>query len=136
MSLPPSLSVCLSPSLSVCVSVSLSVCLPVCLSVCLSVSPCLSVCLSVCVSLSVCLCVCLSVSVNMDYSVHNCRFCDLNDNTRYVDNVFSTDRPGIGVNLVYFALEGIFFFILTLLIEVSHSLTGKHHNYYVKFLVV
>ena len=45
--------------------------------------------------------------------------CDQNEDIRFVEDVFSTERPGIGVNLIYFFLEGIFFFILTLLLEVS-----------------
>ena len=45
--------------------------------------------------------------------------CDQNEDIRFVENIFSTDRPGIGVNLLYFFLEGVFFFILTLLLEVS-----------------
>ena len=44
----------------------------------------------------------------------------MDDSVRYVDDVFSTDRPGIGVNLIYMLLEGILFFTLTLLIEVSY----------------
>ena len=47
----------------------------------------------------------------------------MDDSIRYVDDVFSTDRPGIGINLVYMFLEGILFFILTLLIEVSFIFT-------------
>jgi ATP-binding cassette subfamily A (ABC1) protein 3 len=43
--------------------------------------------------------------------------CDNDDMFRYVDDVFATERPGIGVNIVYLLLEGVFFFILTLLIE-------------------
>ena len=42
----------------------------------------------------------------------------MNDKVRYVDNPFSTDRPGVGVNLIYMAVEGLLFFMLTVLIEV------------------
>ena len=49
---------------------------------------------------------------------------------RYVDDVFSTARPGVGVNLVYFFLEGVFFFLLTLLIEVClHRKLNENINY-------
>ena len=44
--------------------------------------------------------------------------CDQNEDTRFVENIFSTDRPGIGVNIIYFFIEGIFFFIFTLFLEV------------------
>ena len=37
---------------------------------------------------------------------------------RYVDNVFSLSRPGIGLLLIYMSVEGLFFFLLTLVIEV------------------
>ena len=47
------------------------------------------------------------------------RSCEMSDTIRFVDNPLSTTRPGVGLNLVYLALEGIFFFILTLLLEVS-----------------
>ena len=47
--------------------------------------------------------------------------CENDELLRYVDNVFSMSRPGIGLNLIYFSVEGLFFFILTLLIEVSSS---------------
>lgn len=50
------------------------------------------------------------------------RSCELSDTIRYVDNPLSTDRPGIGVNLIYMAMEGVFFFILTLLLEVRCSI--------------
>ena len=42
----------------------------------------------------------------------------MNDDIRYVDNPLSTDRPGIGVNLIYMAMEGVLFIVLTLLLEV------------------
>jgi hypothetical protein len=45
------------------------------------------------------------------------RVCDNDDQFRYVDNIFSISRPGIGTNILYLVLEGFFFFILTLLIE-------------------
>ena len=38
---------------------------------------------------------------------------------RYVDNIFSLDRPGIGFLLIYMSVEGLIFFILTLIIEVN-----------------
>lgn len=37
---------------------------------------------------------------------------------RYVDNLFSLERPGIAILLIYMAIEGLVFFILTLIIEV------------------
>jgi ATP-binding cassette subfamily A (ABC1) protein 3 len=43
--------------------------------------------------------------------------CAEND-VRYVDNLFSLDRPGIGLLFIYMAIEGLAFFILTLFIEV------------------
>lgn len=46
------------------------------------------------------------------------RACDNNDNIRYVDNPLSIDRPGIGVNIIYMAMEGVLFIALTLLLEV------------------
>ena len=50
--------------------------------------------------------------------------CDNDDQFRYVDNIFSISRPGIGTNILYLVLEGFFFFILTLLIEVyTHLIT-------------
>ena len=42
----------------------------------------------------------------------------MNDKMRYVDNPLSIDGQGIGVNLIYMAMEGLLFFMLTLLIEV------------------
>ena len=50
-----------------------------------------------------------------------CSVCDNDDMFRYVDNVFSLDRPGIGLNILYFVFEGIFFFLLTMLIEVGRG---------------
>jgi len=48
------------------------------------------------------------------------RFCNQPSSTlRFVDNVLSFERPGIGVIITYMAVEGLFFFILTLLIERS-----------------
>ena len=40
---------------------------------------------------------------------------------RYVDNLFSLDRPGIGILFIYMSVEGLVFFILTLFIEVRVS---------------
>ena len=48
----------------------------------------------------------------------SCSVCENDDQVRFVENIFSTDRPGIGVNILYLFFEGILFFILTLLIEV------------------
>ena len=48
--------------------------------------------------------------------------CDNDDMFRYVDDIFSTSRPGIGVNLIYLVFEGVLFFMLTLLIEVNISI--------------
>ncbi|CAI8007469.1 ATP-binding cassette sub-family A member 3 [Geodia barretti] len=42
--------------------------------------------------------------------------CASND-VRYVDNLFSLDRPGIGILFIYMSVEGLVFFILTLFIE-------------------
>ena len=56
-----------------------------------------------------------------------CSVCDNDDMFRYVDNVFSTDRPGIGLNIIYFVFEGIFFFLLTLLIEVDRGSVPRLH---------
>lgn len=47
------------------------------------------------------------------------RSCEEDEEIRYVDSLFTTERPGIGVVLIYMAVEGVVFFILTLLIEVS-----------------
>ena len=52
------------------------------------------------------------------------RSCAMNG-VRFVDNLFSLDRPGIGILLIYMSLEGIFFFLLTLLIEVYTKKTVK-----------
>jgi ABC-type glutathione transport system ATPase component len=41
----------------------------------------------------------------------------MSDTIRYVENPLSVDRPGIGVNLIYMASEGVVFFALTLLLE-------------------
>lgn len=46
------------------------------------------------------------------------RICDMNDDIRYVDNPLSTNRPGVGVNIIYMAMEGVLFIVLTLLLEV------------------
>ena len=43
----------------------------------------------------------------------------MSDTIRFVQNPLSTDRPGIGMNLIYMALEGVLFFALTLLLEVA-----------------
>ena len=38
----------------------------------------------------------------------------------YVDSIFEFSNPGIGHIWLFMALEGLLFFTLTLLIEVSH----------------
>ena len=45
---------------------------------------------------------------------------------RYVENPLSTDRPGIGVNLIYMAIEGVVFFALTLLLEVWNNFIASY----------
>ena len=47
--------------------------------------------------------------------------CDNDDEIRYVDSPFDLDRPGIGAIFLYLTFQGIIFFLLTLLIEVSHQ---------------
>ena len=42
-----------------------------------------------------------------------------------MDNLFTTERPGIGVVLIYMAVEGVVFFIVTLLIEVNVRGEGR-----------
>ena len=59
------------------------------------------------------------------------RFCEMDDEVRYVDNVLSTTRPGVGVNIIFLLLEGILFFILTLLIEVSQQGTNTRVYMYI-----
>ena len=52
------------------------------------------------------------------------RFCaSPSSQLHYVDNVLTFERPGIGIILVYMAVEGVLFFILTILIEV-HGIVG------------
>lgn len=48
------------------------------------------------------------------------RSCAMN-NVRYVDNLFSIQRPGVGLVLVYMSIEGFVLFILTLIIEVRNT---------------
>lgn len=48
------------------------------------------------------------------------RSCAMN-NVRYVDNLFSIQRPGVGLVLVYMSIEGFVLFILTLIIEVCNT---------------
>ena len=52
----------------------------------------------------------------------------MDDEVRYVDNVLSTTRPGVGVNIIYLLLEGVLFFILTLLIEVSQHKDERYQH--------
>ena len=71
---------------------------------------------------SIKLCACLQ-SYNTVFSCSLYRFCNQPSSTlRFVDNVLSFERPGIGVIITYMAVEGVFFFILTLLIEVPANL--------------
>ncbi len=62
-----------------------------------------------------------------------CSACAENDQIRYVDSVFDTKRPGVGIIFVYMVLEGCVFFLLTLAIEVGVPMTtllimGRYYN--------
>ena len=46
------------------------------------------------------------------------RRCAADDSVKYVDSVLEFPRPGIGSILFYMALEGVIFFLVTLLLEV------------------
>ena len=46
----------------------------------------------------------------------------MSDTIRYVENPLSVDRPGVGANLIYMAVEGVLFFVLTLLLEVIYCI--------------
>ena len=56
---------------------------------------------------------------------------------RYVDNIFSLDRPGIGILLIYMSVEGLIFFILTLIIEVNitdlHFIVDDCYMYFILY---
>ena len=45
-------------------------------------------------------------------------------NQSYVDNPLDTRRPGIGMIYVYMFVEGVVFFILTLLIQVCTGIVA------------
>lgn len=42
------------------------------------------------------------------------------NNIKYVNNIFSMDRPGIGLAILYMELEGLFFYTLLILAEVKN----------------
>ena len=47
-------------------------------------------------------------------------------NQSYVDNPLDTRRPGIGMIYVYMFVEGVVFFILTLLIQVCTGIVSLY----------
>ena len=55
-------------------------------------------------------------------------FCEGSDaNVRYVDSPLQFARPGIGSVLLYMAIEGLFFFMLVPILEVSGSKKWNIH---------
>ena len=109
---------------------SLEVFLPVYLSLCLFISlpitylpaylsPCLLR-ISLPIYLPAYLSPCLFISLPIKFYLLISRSCAVN-NVHYVDNLFTIRRPGVGLVLLYMAIEGLFLFILTLIIEVCNT---------------
>ena len=48
-----------------------------------------------------------------------CRFCANSSTVAYVDNLLEFNKPGIGTTLLYMFVEGVVFFILTLIVQVN-----------------
>ena len=46
------------------------------------------------------------------------RQCDSSESVRYVENIFSFERPGIGFTIVYAVVEAVVFFALVWFLEV------------------
>ena len=48
-----------------------------------------------------------------------CRACESNERLRYVESIFSFQRPGIGFNILYALVETVIFFAILWVLEVS-----------------
>ena len=47
-----------------------------------------------------------------------CRFCENNDAFDFADSLLEFHKPGVGLIFLYMSVEGIVFFIITLVIQV------------------
>ena len=48
------------------------------------------------------------------------RFCENNDAFDFADSLLEFHKPGVGLVLLYMSVEGIVFFIITLIIQVCY----------------
>lgn len=63
----------------------------------------------------------MSINKHYDHSdiiVSFCRFCEDNDTFDFANSLLEFHKPGVGLVLLYMSMEGIVFFIITLLIQV------------------
>ena len=65
----------------------------------------------------------VQLEIELMTSAHVLLSCQGNSEARFVDNPLDVRRPGVGVTCIYLFLEGIFYFILTLFIQVTRVLT-------------